>query len=146
MASAKQKAAARRNIKKAHAARRRKSKPKRRKSTVKGKKRRRKTTKSRKKSHSRVKHLNKNNLKNGFKGFLGGGGAGELAEDAVSFGTDNLLINKGARAAASIAGGWWTGNKSAAGAIGGIINTALDIGLSAMRGQTLGSPGRFGRL
>ncbi len=149
MASRKQIAAAKRNIKKAQAARRKKSrsKTKRRKSKPKGKKRSRSRSKSsHKKSKSRMKRFSKDNLKNGFKGFLGGGGAGELAEDAISFGTDNLLINKGGRAVASAAGGWWTGQKSMAGAIGGLINAGLDIGLSAMRGQTIGGPGRFGRL
>jgi len=142
--TAKQKAATRKLV----ALNKRRSKPKRRRSSP---KRRTNSTKRRKPANSKKssrmrRRFSKDNLKNGFKGFLGGGGAGELAEDAVSFGTDNLLVNKVVRAGASAAGGYWVGGKSATGAIGGLSNGALDIGLSVMRGGTTSAPGRFGRL
>lgn len=114
------------------------------KGKTKSTKKRKSSTK--KKSGGMHKRPTKENAKNGFKGFLAGGGAGELAQDAVSLVTDNLLANKAVRAAVSIPAGWWAGNKTVSGAVGGIVNTAVDVAFAVMTNRGVARQGRVGRL
>lgn len=83
-----------------------------------------------------MKHFNKNNFKNGFKGFLGGTGAAELSEEGVLLVSDSPIVSTIVGLAAAAPSGWWVGGKSMAGLIGGLAGAGLDIGLKVLAGRT----------
>jgi len=69
------------------------------------------------------------NFKTGFKGFLGGTGAGELAEEGILLVTDNPIATTVTKIGTSAVAGWYVGDKKAAGLVGGLVGAGLDIGL-----------------
>jgi len=131
MASAKQKAAARKNIKKAQAARKKKSKG--------GGKRRRKGNKPRKSNPSVAKKASRrakavSKAEKFLKGFLGGAGSAQLAGDGVSLVTDSSTVQVATKLTAGAAGGYWVGKKSVEGAVGGVLAELVDLGLNLAKG------------
>lgn len=109
-----------------------------------------KSTKKRKSSASKQRNTNKQptrskgsrkmkgfgSLKTGFKGFLAGTGANELTEESLLLVTDNPLAVAVPGIAVAGAAGWWVGNKSPAGAIGGFLGAGLDIGLKILTNRS----------
>lgn len=90
---------------------------------------------SRSKGSHKMKHFNKNNFKNGFKGFLGGTGGFELTEEVILLGTDNPIATTIGGLVVAAPAGWWVGGKSMAGLIGGLAGAGLDIGLKLLAGR-----------
>ena len=136
--TAKQKAASKKNIKKAIAALKRGNKSSR--------KSKRKNNPGNPGSNTKHKRISKENAKNFTKGFLGGTGAGEIAGSLLDFGGDlPLLMTVPVRSAAAGATGWWVGQKSLAGAIGGIAGELATSAIQFMTGRQgggrLGGPG-----
>lgn len=97
-------------------------------------------------SRKMTKRFNKNNFKNGFKGFLGGTGAAELSEEAVLLATDNPIATTVVSLATAAPAGWWVGGKSMAGLIGGLAGAGLDIGLKVLGGRSAQEGGSRFRL
>lgn len=80
-------------------------------------------------------------VKQGFKGFLAGAGAGELAEEFILLGTNNPIVTIPAKLAASAAGGYYVGKES--GLIGGLAAEGLNIALRAFSGGPGQNQSRF---
>jgi len=78
------------------------------------------------------------NFKTGFKGFLGGTGAGELAEEGVLLVTDNPIATTVTKIGTSALAGWYVGDKKAAGLIGGLAGAGLDIALKLVTNRSQG--------
>ena len=134
--TAKQKAASKRNIKKARKARRKTLRKPRK-------------VNKRRKSNPGVKkkggHRHKIQSKAGkfLKGFLGGGGAGQLADDVAGLATDNPVITVPAKIVAASVGGYYVGGKNIEGLIGGVAAVGLDLGLRALAGRSTTGVSRF---
>lgn len=135
--TAKQKAASKRNIKKAQKARK---KPLRKSKKV-NKRRKSNPGVAKKKSGHRARAVSK--AGKFLKGFLGGGGAGQLADDALGLATDNPLITVPSKVVAASVGGYYVGSKSIEGLIGGVAAVGLDLGLRALAGRTTTGVSRF---
>lgn len=132
--TAKQKAASKRNVKKAQQARRKK------KTKVKKKRKSNPGVAKKKTSH---RHKIQSKAGKFLKGFLGGGGAGQLADDALGLATDNPLITVPGKVVAASVGGYYVGSKSIEGLIGGVAAVGLDLGLRALAGKTTTGGSRF---
>lgn len=87
------------------------------------------------KTKTKRKAPTKENFNNGFKGFLGGVGAGELIEEAILIVTQNPVAVTVGKVGASVAGGYYTGHKTASGVVGGLVGAGLDIGLKLITGR-----------
>lgn len=94
-----------------------------------------KTSRSPMHKKTRRKHFSKENFKNGFKGFLGGTGAGELTEEIILIATNNPIATTIGKTAASAAGGYYVGGKSVSGLVGGLAGAGLDLGLKLITGR-----------
>lgn len=68
------------------------------------------------------------------KGFLGGAGTAQLANDGVALVTDNATVQTGTKFVAAAAGGYWVGKKSIEGAVGGVVAQGIDLVLNLARG------------
>lgn len=115
----------------------RRSKPKKRKSN-----------KARRKSKGVVKRGTRRaravtGIKGFTKGFLGGNGAGELADELVTFVSVDPRIKIPVKILASTAGGYYVGGKQ--GVIGGLAAAGLDIALSLMNGKDFFNTGAAGQ-
>lgn len=143
MASAKQKAAARKNIKKAQAALKKKYRGSKSKSKGSSKKRKANNPGN---PYKHVRRPSKESAKNFIKGFLGGTGAGELTGSVMDFAGDlPLILTVPVRTAAAGAAGYWTGQKSLAGGIGGVAGELATSAIQFLSGRQgggrLGGPG-----
>jgi len=148
VASRKQKAAARRNIKKAHAARRKKSKTRRksssRRKSSKSNKRRRSNPGTAKKAPRRQRVMSKSDKF--IKGFLGGAGSAQLAGDGVALVSNSPTVQTITKFAAGAAGGYYVGKKSVIGLVGGVVAEGVDLALNLARGGGGVGVSRFSRL
>lgn len=108
-----------------------------------------KSNKARRRSRSMVKkHYSKRaraagGIKNFTKGFLGGNGAGELADELVTFVSVDPRIKIPVKILASTLGAYYTGGKQ--GLVGGLAAAGLDIGLSLMNGKDFFNTGAAGQ-
>jgi len=131
--TAKQKAASKRNIKKAQKAR---------KKGKKANKPRKSNPGVAKKKGSR-RHKLETAGGRFLKGFLGGGGSGQLADDVVGLATDSPLVTVPVKIVASSIGGYYVGGKKIEGLVGGVAAVGLDLGLRALAGRTTTGTSRF---
>jgi len=134
--TAKQTAASKKNIKKAIAALKR-NKPK--------SKTKRKNNPGNPGSNTKHKRLSKENAKNFGKGLLGGTGAGEIAGSMLDFVDLPVIVTVPVRGAVSAVGGWWSGQKTLAGLLGGLSGELVTSGIQFLTGRQgggrLGGPG-----